>query len=278
MDGASRQDNLAACSDVSRLAAHIDVHATDMRAIALELQRVDDRLTDDREVGAPTRRLEIAVVGRDAQPLSAVDRVGSDAGASRCIVVFAPRIAETQRRLSQRPVDRAPLIDGRAIDWQGAAVAVIGRVAEIDVGFKLAEVGEAGLPAPARRAHGGPVLEILGNAADGDLPVDGRTAADRPSAPQQLRLLSLGAARQQLRVAVVVVADGAQRVRDAKVMRRLGGAEVAAGLEQQDAQRRVLGQPGRERRAGGPAADDDVVVLFVHVSHLVVPADGTLLG
>ena len=61
-------------------------------------------------------------------------------------------------------------------------------------------------------------------------------------------------------------------------MRGLGGPEIPAGLQQQDAQRRFLAQPRRERRAGRAAPDDDVVVLAVHGRYLVVPADGMFLG
>ena len=86
-------------------------------AIALECQAVDDRRCPTiGEVGPAARRLEIAVVGRDAQARAAVDGVGRDAGAFRRVVVGAPAIAEGETRLHHRAVDMAPCLDRRAID------------------------------------------------------------------------------------------------------------------------------------------------------------------
>ena len=41
----------------------------------------------------------------------------------------------------------------------------------------------------------------------------------------------------------------------------LGGMSGAAGLEQQDRDLRILGQPVRDHGSGSPGPDDDVVVL-----------------
>src|SRR5471032_2457094 len=195
MDRAGAQQDLAAGAYRALLAADRDLHAVGMGAVALELQGVDDRIADDGEVGPAARGLEIAVVGRDAQAIAAVDRVGRGAGAFGRVVVLAPAVAQADRGLHHRAVGRTPRLDGRAIDGDRAAVAVIGPVTEIDVGLELAKVRQHVCPAPAARAQGRPVLVIVGNAADRDLAVDGRAAADRAAAPQQFRLLAFGAPR-----------------------------------------------------------------------------------
>ena len=182
--------------------------------------------------------------------------VGRGAGAFGRVVVLAPAVAKADRRLHQRPVGGSPILDRRAIDGNGSVLAVIRPVAEVHVVFELAEVGEDFVPAPAVRTLGFPVGKILGNAADGDLPVDGRTAADGPAAPQELRLLPLGAPRQQPGPSIVIVADGAQRIGDAQMGRRLGGAEVEPGFQQQHTAGRVGAQPVGQHAAGRSAAND----------------------
>src|SRR4051812_8523194 len=167
----------------------------------------------------------------------------------------------------------APFLDRRAIDRDRPAIAVIRLVTEVAVILELAEVRQHLFPAPAGAALVNPVLEILRDAADRDLAVDGRAAADRAAAPQQLRLLPVGAARQQPRVTIVVVADGAQRVGDADVLRSVRRAEVATGLKQQDADSGIFGEAGGQHGAGRTAADDDEVVLVFHAAILLSPGD-----
>ncbi len=186
MDGAGREDHLASRPHGPPLTADPHRNAGDMRAIALELQRIDQRLAHDRQVGPMPRRFEIAVVGRDAQARAAVDGIGRGAGALGRVVILAPAVAQADRSLHQGPVGGPPILDRRAIDGNGPVLAVIGPVAKVHIAFELAEVGEDLVPAPAARALGFPVGEILGDAADGDLPVDGRAAADCPAAPQGL--------------------------------------------------------------------------------------------
>ena len=190
-------------------------------------------MADDREVLPAARRLEIAVVGRDADTRPAVDRIGRGAGSLRRVVVLAPAVAERDRGILQRAVDPAPIGDGRAIDRDRAAVAMIGRGTEIDVGLEPVEVRQDVLPAPATAAQRTPALEIIGHAADGDLAVDGRAAAHRTATPQELRLLPLGAARQKIGPTIIVVGDRPHGIGNADVFGRLGRAEIASGLEQE---------------------------------------------
>ena len=136
MDGARGQDHLAGGARRERLAVDLDLDAADMRAVAFELELRHQGMADDGEVGAAARRLEVAVVGRDADAGAAVDRIRRRAGSLGRVVILAPAVAETDGGVFQGAIDRAPVGDGRAIDRDRAGLAVIGRVAEIDVGFQ----------------------------------------------------------------------------------------------------------------------------------------------
>ena len=273
MDGAGAENHRTRRAGRVGLAVHADPDAAGVQPVAFEGDDVDQGMTDDVEVGAAARRLQIAVIGGDPQSGLAVDGVGRDAGAGRRVVILTPAITEGERGRAQRPVDIPPIRDRSSIHRDRTAIAVIGRVGEILVGLELAEIGQDLVPRPARAASGRPALEVVGHGADRDLAVDCGAAAHGATAPEQQRLLPLGASRQEPRPAEVVIADGVHRVRDADVFRRGRGAQILPGLEQQHAMRCVFAEARGQRRSGGTSADDDrVVFVFNHVGSLLLPA------
>jgi hypothetical protein len=273
MDGAGTENYIMGRARRAGLAVHADPDAAGVQPVAFKGDGVDQGIADDVEIGAATRRLQIAVIGGDPQSGLAVDGIGRDAGAGRRVVILTPAIAESERGRAQRPVDIAPIRDRSSIHRDRTAITVIGRVGEILVGFELAEIGQDLVPRPARAARGRPAVDVVGHGADGDLAVDRGAAAHGAAAPEQQRLLPLGPSRQELRPTEVVIADGAHRIRDADVFRCGRGAQILPGFEQQHAMRRVFAQARGQRRSGGTPADDDrVVFVFNHVGSLPLPA------
>ena len=150
----ARQDapraSRAACSSRRRSAPARRSHARGCPRTAARSTRALPTIV---QVGAAARRLEIAVVGRDAHAGAAVDRVGRDAGALGRVVVVAPAVAEARAASHQGAIDSAPVLDRRAIDRDRAAVAVVGRVAEIDVGLELVEIRQHIRSSPSPRSR-----------------------------------------------------------------------------------------------------------------------------
>src|SRR5581483_8772051 len=109
--------------------------------------------------------------------LAPADRIP---GAGRQVVdVGAVFEAELLRRRDDRLARRRPLAHRRggekpagAVNLGGLALPVLG----------LLEIGQHVVPAPAAVAELGPVVEILGLAADVDQPVDRRRAAEHAAA------------------------------------------------------------------------------------------------
>jgi len=148
-----------------------------------------------------------------------------------------------------------------ATDRKRAGRAVVGRVREVKVGLKPDKGGEDALPAPKGIAEPGPLVEVLGNAAEGDGRVYGGGAADHAAAGEGQR-----AARATWRVfeAPVVVCEGGV-IDVAEVFGQ--GLEVwivGSGLDQEDADARVFGDSGGDDASAGAGAGDDQVVLVTH--------------
>src|ERR1700722_13383740 len=119
---AGAQDDLAALDarpSVARAYANSD------RAVAGELDAVDQRVADDAQVRAPARRFQVAVVGRGASVVAPVHRVGRHSGAGGSVVVLAPSVAEVEAHVAQRAIGPAPSILRRAPYRNRTAAAVI---------------------------------------------------------------------------------------------------------------------------------------------------------
>ncbi len=204
-------------------------------------------------------RLEIRLVGGDAATVAQVDRVAGHALALRRIQVRVPRIAGGKRGGAEGAVDLAPGGLRRAIHRQRPRPGTGPASSSM-----ASNSGSTSRGGPALASELGPLVERRGHAADGDLRVDGRTAAQRPAAPVEAGSCAARAARHQPRPLprglvrrVVHERDdvGAEHRR-----RRLRRAPVPPGLEQQH----PAGGIRRELRGGGgtggAAADHDDVV------------------
>ncbi len=159
--------------------------------------------------------------------------------------------------------------EGRAglADAEGAVFPVVAVVVGV-VRFRLAEVGQDILIAPAGAAHLAPVVIVLRIAAGVELRVDRGAAADH---------LGLGVAdghplHVPLRHGVPAPApDALRHLREAcgQVVERVPVA--APGLEEEDLCGGVLAEPRGKDAARGSATDDDVVMVFGHLGASVRP-------
>ena len=225
------------------------------------------RVADDGQIGTAARRFKIGIVGRDTPEVATVDGVRRDAAAERRVVIGIPAIVEIERRLAQGRVDWSPGVERRAVDRDRAATAMVGRVAEVEVVFQPVKVGQRLFARPAETALRGPLVIILKHAANGDLAVDRRAAAQAPSTPVALRGAPLRMPRLQPRplMGVEALLHEQQRwIRATQFVGRVGRTPVRAGFEQQHPRATVLGQPRRQSRACRTCADDQVIIDVGH--------------
>ena len=129
--------------------------------------------------------------------------------------------------------------------------------------FRFAEIGQAVVPRPAAVAELGPVIVILGLAADVDEPVDRRGAADHPAARIDDGAavgagIGLGAEFPGQGVVVEHLEEAGRDV-DQRV------PVLSARLDQQDFGVGILGQPVGQHATGRARPDDDVIRL--HALH-----------
>src|ERR1700722_3847921 len=93
MDCAGAQDDFAALDAGPSVARP---HAYRHRAVAGELDAVDQCVAEDAEIRTLARGFEVAVVGRDARVVATVHRIRRYSGAGRSVVVLAPSVAEIE--------------------------------------------------------------------------------------------------------------------------------------------------------------------------------------
>ncbi len=256
VDRPRRQDHLA-----RRLGLFDDPAAGEFdagRTLAVEQNAMHLRLSDDLQIGPLHRRAQIGARGTRPAAAAAGLLAPADAvaGAGGKIVdvlaVFEADLAAglddcfTQRRaVHLRGKERA----ANAANLALAAFPILG----------LFEKGQDVVPRPTAITELRPMIEILGLAADIDQAVDRTRAAEHPAARVEDR--ATGGAG----VGLSVITPGQGRVieqfhkagRDVDV-----GAPIApAGLDQQDARGRVLGEAVGEHAAGRAGADDYIIGL-----------------
>ena len=182
------------------------------------------------------------------------------------VLVRHQRQAALLQHLGDRADEAGPVLDRIAADGDRAVLAVPGAV-EVEIALELAEVRQHRLEIPARGAELLPAVIVGRRAAIGAQPVDARSAAEDARllvarAPAACRIVLARAAEQRAEAGPgeVRVEIGAARIARQHVGRRGLGGDVLAGLDQQHAVARVLGQPRRQRAAGRAAAEDHEIV------------------
>ncbi len=206
--------------------------------------------------GPAAAAVDVAVEPREALLPVAVDVVGQ-------------RVAGLLRGLeegAEQRVRRRPALDP---ERPAAAAPVVGADSAVleDQALHALEVGQAVEVVPGLHARvGGPALVVHRVAPLEDHPVDAARAAEDLAAGVE----HLAAVHVRLGVGLVLpvvepVADR-DRQRRGHVDERVDDVVGAAGLEDQHRARRVGAEPVGDGAAGGPAADDHVVVALARVA------------
>ena len=163
------QNNLVRL-DGEPLAAALDFHACCASAIGRENDALHGAVRANCQVEAMPHRIDVAERSTPAYAVGIVESVRSDAC---CVWVVMVRIGGKPRietgvvkcnLVSQQVFKPMPLRDDRAI----AAVKV---VLVVHVGFELAKVGQHILVVPLVIAHRHPVVEVVRDGAQEDLPI-----------------------------------------------------------------------------------------------------------
>ena len=159
---------------------------------------------------------------------------------------------------------RQPFLALVAAHGDGAGVAVEVVAAEVQVVFQTPEVGQHFGERPFVVAPDGPVVVVLGDAAEQHLAVDAAGAAHSLAAGDDDGFILLGSAPGGVAPAVGVGAVGGTP--DVVALFEVNGQVlkvgiVGAGFQEQRGHAGVLGEAGGQGAAGGTPADDDVVVL-----------------
>ena len=248
-------------------AGHQRLHAD--AAIAIEQQFADLGVGGDRQVVAHARAgIEVADRGGDPALVGVGDGDREIAVFELGVLVDVELIAGLLEGFGGGLGVLGPQVGEDAADRDTACVAVPGTF-EVHVTLHLLEVGQHVVPVPAGGAARRPFVVVARRAAVGEL------AVDRGAAAQHARLL-IFAQRGSVLLRIVVRDDlgGDFQFGPVEARVEIGGAGIAvedlrrhlavrgvlAGLADQDfvaaAGRQAVGENG----AGGPAADDDIVV------------------
>ena len=267
MHRAAAQHHLAGHEGL-RLAAPLGLDAHGAQAVEKDLAHLG--LGADFQILAqPGRRVEIADGRRDPAVVEVRHRDREMPVLEDAVLVREIGVAEIGHRLRHGLGVGRPFLLVDAPD-RDAPVAAVQLAVEVHVALELAEKRQAGFPAPALRALAPPVVIVVRRAPVGHLPVDRRPAAHDPRllVVAQFRLFALGQVlvdrlepHPEPVPSVVRVEIGRAGIARMHVGRYRAVGRVDARLQQKD----PVGAPGRKPvrhdRAGGPAADDDVVVL-----------------
>src|SRR6266851_712614 len=231
MDRAGAEDDLAPL-DVAPFVADSYAHSNRIRSV--ELNAINQRVTANREIGAVARRFQVCVVGRDAYAVAAVDRVRRHAGARGSVMVVGPSVAERDRGVGQRLVNRAPALARRAMDRDWPTEPMISEISEVLVVFEFYKRRQDLHARPSRASGSGPDVEIFQRRANRDLAVDRGTAAHPAPAPVDNRALAIGAIGPERRPLILrKPADNRAGVCNAHLPRRVLRAIARSRLEQQ---------------------------------------------
>jgi len=144
----------------------LDLHAC--ATAPLDDQSAHKGVCANRQIRSRTRRREITDRARHAQPAEFVHRLRTGSIGPRVVLVGAIRIAERARRLEERQMLRQQFRVRIATDRDRPGVAVIRRVAEVEVAFEALERRQNAVPRPRRIAEARPLVVVLRHAAQRD--------------------------------------------------------------------------------------------------------------
>ena len=223
-------------------------------------QRLGQRPLLDRQVRPRAGRVEIAVGRALAAALGDRHLRHADAFLGLAVLVGIEGQADLFRRRDHLLQERH-LVARRVGDAQ-QSVAAAEPVGAALVALHALEDRQHVLVAPAAIAELGPVVVVLGLAADIDHAVDRARAAQHLAAGN----FDAPAARALVRLRRVAPVDGGIVDHLGDADRHARPEEVRAlgpGLEQQHPMGAALGQPAGDHRPGRTGTDDDVVIGLV---------------
>ena len=256
-DRTGAQDDLLAGADLMHGSAALVGDAG--RRPAGEGDAMDQRFRDQRQVRPAERRLEIGVGRRPAHAVLDGHVHRPEALLLEAVVILGLQIAGLDTGLDEGAVERVEphvvAVVGRQRPVAAPVVVVAGAP-----GLGAAEIGQAIAVAPVGGAALLPLVKVAGVAAHIDHAVDRRRAADHLAA----RAVKPAAVHMGFWLGLELPVVALHVHRDRQRGRHLDedAAVAAAGLEHEDAARRVLGEAVGEHAAGRPGADDYVVELF----------------
>ena len=224
------------------------------RAPAIEDDARGERLGHHLEIGAPPRRLEIAVRGRGAHAVAHRGLVIAGAFLRRAVEIVVARIAALHCRFHIGHGERMPVAQVRDAKRAAGAVEFVGAAFVV---FRLAEIGQHVGKTPAGIAELPPIVKILRLAADIDQAVDRARAAENFSAWRNHIAVVAFRLRDGL-VTPIVAAIGEQPA-EAKRNMQPRMQVAGAGLQQQHAMAARRGEPIGQNAPGAAGSDDDEV-------------------
>ena len=218
----------------------------DAQRLRVQLHAQIGKRHDRPQIG-PRRRHPQTVPGGDLVVRHAFRLGAVEVGAAR----EARLLAGVQETLAERVALARHVGDAQRPE------AAAHRVAAGPERFRPHEPGQHVLPSPSRISLVAPVVEIRRQAAHVDHRVDRAGAAEHAPA----RPVAAAAVERRVGFRAVHPVDPriVERPAVADRHQQRGPPVAAAGLQQQDGVRAVLGEPPRQHAAGRAAADDDVV-------------------
>ena len=260
--GAGAEHNLPGLDgEYFATAFHLHTHG----GFALKQDAPDNDVGPHRQVEAMPHRPEEGERSAHPHPFRVVHGDGPHTARFGVIHIRIRRVAGIQARLHEGLLEGQPLLAGKT-PHRNRAFGAVEVVADVQIGFHLAEVGQDIYVLPAGVALGGPAVVVFGHAAEQHLPVDGAGAAHDLAAGrrQQLRLLRRAlrpprpVVRRALRGGVGLVTI--LQIVGVKLVFRI----VRPGFQQQHRAALILGQPGCDHAPAGTRANHDNIVLHSH--------------
>ena len=238
-DGAAAEDNFIP-GDKEQFAAAVHFYADSL--VMLEADAADGAVGADGEVEAMAGGVQVGQGGALADAVRVVQGERANAGGVGVVQIRVVGVAQVAAGAVKGGLQGEPSFRGMAAHRYGAGCAVE-IVPNVGVGFQFAEVGQGLEVAPLVVAGGSPSIEVLGQAAQEYLMIDGAGAAGDPAAGDGSRLRALGRGIAEERPVVRRAGAGGGLVQVVFQFRRQGFRVrvVGAGLEEQHGAGRVLG-------------------------------------